>query len=263
MSKTILITGATDGIGLETAKKLVKQGHHVLVHGRSQSKLENVKSELDKNGSSEVYIADLSELVQVKMLAKKVLKQHLTIDVLINNAGVFKLANPIARNGLDQRFLVNTIAPYLLTRELLDFFSDQGRVINISSAAQSPVDIQALAGEVALDDSDAYAQSKLAITMWSFYMAKKYCSPSFIAVNPASFLGSKMVKEAYGSQGKDLSIGADILVAASTSDEFSNVSGKYYDNDIQEFANPNREALDDSKNAELVRQVDMLIQRFG
>ena len=135
--------------------------------------------------------------------------------MLINNAGIFKTPEPITQDGLDVRFAVNTIAPYLLTQKLLPLLGASGRVINLSSAAQSPVDPEALAGRVRLsDDLTTYAQSKLALTMWSRSMALslKDEGPVIIAVNPGSLLGTKMVKEGFGMAGNDIRIGADILI---------------------------------------------------
>lgn len=132
MSKKILITGATDGIGFETAKKLVKQGHRLLLHGRNSKKLQKVEEELSKFGSIESYLADLSDLSAVRSFAKAVKKRHQSLDVLLNNAGVFKTSNPLTPDGLDVRFVVNTIAPYSLTKELLSLMRSSGRVINVS-----------------------------------------------------------------------------------------------------------------------------------
>ena len=111
MGKTILLTGATDGIGYQTAEKLLGEDHRVLAHGRNPAKLDKVQSELGSVGTIETFSADLSELSQVKRMADEIKLKHTGIDVLIKNAGVFKLKNPLAENGLDQRFLVNTIAP--------------------------------------------------------------------------------------------------------------------------------------------------------
>ncbi|MCU7375695.1 hypothetical protein PEC18_33985 [Paucibacter sp. O1-1] len=91
-------------------------------------------------------------------------------------------------------------------------------------------------------DGAVYAQSKLAISMWSVHLATIFISEhrctAFIAVNPASFLGSKLVKEAYGMAGADLNIGADILCRAALSDEFAQASGRYFDNDQGQFTQP-------------------------
>lgn len=259
MTKTILITGSTDGIGLLTAKSLAAQGHTVLVHGRSEKKLQAAASEI--GGQTETYCADLSSLDNVKQLAASVAENHQSLDVLINNAGVFKLPTPRMSDGFDLRMIVNTVAPYLLTKLLLPLMPNDGRVINLSSAAQAPVDLRAFTNTARLGDNEAYAQSKLALTMWSMALAAALGpdKPAIIAVNPASFLASKMVKDAYGVQGNDLSIGADILVRAALSDKFADASGRYFDNDQGRFSNPHPDALDPSKNALIVQAIEAIL----
>ncbi len=262
--KTILITGATDGIGLETAKMLVSLGQNVLLHGRSPAKLEKVESALSaaaEGGQIQSYVADLSRMADVVALAKAVSEQHNKLDVLINNAGVYSTPNPITPEGLDVRFAVNTVAPYLLTKRLLPLLGASARVVNLSSAAQAPVSPDALAGRGRLPDGAAYAQSKLAITMWSTHMAHtlKDDGPAFIAVNPRSMLGSKMVKQAYGVAGGDLRIGADILCRAALADEFAAASGQYFDNDIGQFASPHPDALNSQKCEAIVRDIETVL----
>jgi len=139
MSKTILITGATDGIGLEAAKRLAREGHRVLVHGRSKDKLDAACSAI--GGTSQGYLADLSLSQDVSGLTRAIRRDHARIDVLINNAGVLKAPETITPGGLELRFMVNTIAPYMLTQGLLDLIPTEGRIINLSSAAQAPVDV--------------------------------------------------------------------------------------------------------------------------
>ena len=143
-------------------------------------------------------------------------EKHGELDVLINNAGVFRTSETRTLDGLDLRFAVNTIAPYLLTKRLLPLFGPSARVINLSSAAQSPVDPKALAGQGRLPDMETYAQSKLALTMWSRSMALSLGDhgPVIFAVNPGSMLGTKMVKQGFGVAGNDIRKGADILVRA-------------------------------------------------
>ncbi|MDF1737888.1 MAG: SDR family NAD(P)-dependent oxidoreductase [Verrucomicrobiales bacterium] len=264
MKKTILITGSTDGIGLETARRLAAEGHHLLLHGRNPAKLEETQETLSAiSGSEEIetFRADFSRLAEVGELAEAITEKHERIDVLINNAGVLKTPNPIAENGLDMRFVVNTIAPWLLTRRLLPIIPDSGRIVNLSSAAQDRVDLAAMRGERKLDDMSAYSQSKLAITMWTRVLAKELGmnGPVVVAVNPGSLLASKMVKEGFGMAGKDLGIGADILRRAALSDEFMNASGQYFDNDAQRFADPHPDALDDERCAEVVREIESLV----
>ncbi|TKB10786.1 SDR family NAD(P)-dependent oxidoreductase [Desulforhopalus sp. IMCC35007] len=265
MQKTILITGSTDGIGLETARMLVSLGHKVLVHGRSAAKLAAVEQKLlaiaNASGQVESYVADLSVMANVETLAKVVAQKHKELDVLINNAGVYGVVENVTKEGLDTRFAVNTIAPYLLTKRLLPLLGRSGRVINLSSAAQFPVDLQALVGRAELSDGAGYAQSKLAITMWSRSMALSLGEggPAIIAVNPRSMLGSKMVKEAYGVAGSDLRIGAEILCRAALSGAFAAASGRYFDNDIGQFTSPHPDALDPQKCEALVGTIETIL----
>ena len=263
MQKTILITGSTDGIGLETAKMLVSQEHHVLLHGRNSAKLEAVKRKLSSSGGRvESYVADLSSLANVEAFARSLAQKHNKLDVLINNAGVYNAKNPITPDDLDIRFAVNAIAPYLLTQQLLPLLGTSGRVINLSSAAQSPVDLNALAGQASLSDGEAYAQSKLALTMWSRSLALslKGKGPAIIAVNPGSLLDSKMVKQAFGVAGRDIRVGAEVLCRAALSDEFSAASGQYFDNDKGQFASPHPDALNSKKSEELMRTIEAIIE---
>jgi len=234
-SKIILITGATDGIGLETARKLKSLGHQLIVHGRSAEKLEKVAAELDADSVR----ADLSNLSKVREMADSLLEKYDKIDVLINNAGVLKTPNTITDEGYDIRYVVNTFAPYLLTKKLLPLLKN-GRIINLSSAAQASVDFEAMLGKVKMTDFEAYAQSKLAITMWSRYLAHqlKDEDTTVIAVNPASLLGTKMVKEGFNTNGNDINIGVNILTSLSLDEEHLNHSGEYYDNDNQRYAPP-------------------------
>lgn len=265
MAKTILITGSTDGIGLEAAKALYSQGHHVLLHGRNPTKLkasERTLSELPGDGRVESYLADLSRMADVDALASAIARTHKQLDVLINNAGVFRTTDTFTDDGLDIRFAVNTFAPYLLTQKLLPLLGPAARVVNLSSAAQSPVDLEALAGRTKIPDQlNTYAQSKLALTMWSHAMADapKNNGLVIVAVNPGSLLATKMVKEGFGMAGNDIRIGADILVRAALADEFADASGKYFDNDKDQFASPHPDALDRQKCQDVVRVVGMVL----
>ena len=138
-------------------------------------------------------------------------------------------------------------------------------MVNLSSAAQSPVDPKALAGQVSLPDGAAYAQSKLALTMWSRSLALslKDQGPAIIAVNPGSMLGSKMVKQAFGVAGGDIRIGAEILSRAALADEFAAAPGQYFDNDSGQFASPHPDALDPRKSQCIVRVNETVLAGEG
>lgn len=261
MPKTILITGATGGIGLETAKLLVQDGHTVLVHGRSADKLDAARTAI--GGTTQGYLADLSRTADVVTLADDIIRDHAHIDVLINNAGVLKAPQTVTPDGLDLRFMVNTIAPYLLTKRLLPLMGNDGRIINLSSAAQAPVDLAALKGGVTLGDMDAYAQSKLAITMWSQHLAAALAGgPSVLSVNPGSLLATNMVKEGFGIAGNDIGIGATILYRAAIDPEFAKVSGCYFDNDAGAFGQPHYDTTDPVKVSAVMQAVDAITSKL-
>ena len=261
--KTILLTGATDGIGLETAKSLAEGGHTLLIHGRNEQKLFNVVEQLkaiSPQASIFSYQADLSEFSQVNSLIKQINDEHQSLDVIINNAGVFKTSSKFNSAGLDVRFVVNTLSPIHLATSLMPLLTDTARIVNLSSAAQAPVNLAALTGSEQLsDDFQAYAQSKLALTMWSQEFAKQIKSEQIVvAVNPGSLLASKMVKEGFGLQGNDLSIGSDILIRAALSDEFEKKSGLYFDNDNKMFTLPHPDAQNETQCSALLSALNSM-----
>ena len=263
-ARTVLLTGATDGLGLATALRLAAGGHTLLLHGRSKKKLAAAATAVravDGAGRVETYRADLSDLAQVSQMAAEVRAAESRIDVLINNAGVLKTSQPRTESGHDVRFVVNTLAPALLTRELLPLVPPEGRLVHLSSAAQAAVNIAALEGEGELDDMDAYAQSKLALTMWSQALAAELGpdGPVSVAVNPGSLLATKMVREGFGVSGSSVEQGTDILTRAAFSDEFADASGRYFDNDSGSFASPHPAASKSKTVAAVVGTIESLI----
>ena len=264
MPKTILITGSTDGIGLVAARKLAEAGHTILLHGRTPTKLARVKAELAGSTSQDRvfgYIADLSLMANVKQLAAQIREAHPRVDVLINNAGVYRIGARTTEEGIDVRFAVNTFAPYLLAKLLMDIIPADGRVVNLSSAAQAAVDVRGFTGAVHYADGNAYAQSKLALTMWTSTLARRVGDdgPLVVSVNPGSMLATKMVKEAYGVHGADINIGANILVRAALSEDFEGRSGQYFDNDRRRFAPPPPAAQDPTRCAEITASIDTIL----
>ncbi|GAB2519988.1 SDR family NAD(P)-dependent oxidoreductase [Microbulbifer agarilyticus] len=264
MTKRILITGSTDGIGLETAKLFAKNGHEVILHGRTQEKLaaaEDAIKVITPDAVISGFIADFSSVPAVNAFADEILSHFDHIDVLINNAGIFRTNHTTTADGLDIRFAVNTIAPWVLTQRLLPILGKTGRVVNLTSAAQAGVDADGFLGKKPLDAMDAYSQSKLALIQWSRYLANALGGegPVIIPVNPGSLLATKMVKEGFGVPGKSTSIGAQVLVDAALSDTFANKSGRYFDNDVGQFADPHPSALDEAQVQETMRILKSLV----
>jgi len=268
MNKTILITGSTDGIGKLIALKLAKEGHTIYVHGRNDAKLQTVISEMKEasnNNNIKGFVADFSDLEAVSKMAKQMNAEVPKIDVLINNAGIFKSKISQNKNGLDIRMVVNYLAPYVLTNAILPILknSEAPRIINLSSAAQSPVSEAVLTGKEQQSENATYAQSKLALTMWSFNLAKKEPTITVIAVNPGSLLNTKMVKEAYGEHWSPAEKGVNILYDLALSETYKNDSGKYFDNDKGEekgyFSPAHQDAYVESKIEKLLRITESLI----
>ncbi|MDF9797067.1 NAD(P)-dependent dehydrogenase (short-subunit alcohol dehydrogenase family) [Catalinimonas alkaloidigena] len=262
--KTIFITGSTDGIGKLTAIQLAKDGQHLLLHGRNSEKLQKTVAEikaLSDNESISGFVSDLSDFGSIKKVTTALIDQISKIDVLINNAGVFKSSVHPIQKGLDLRFAVNFFAPYLLTHELIPILkkSSSPRVINVSSAAQSSVSLAALKGDETLSAQETYAQSKLALTMWSFHLAQTLDFLNVIAVNPGSLLNTKMVQEAYGQFWSSADKGAEILYDLAISDQYSKSSGKYFDNDTGDFSEAHKDAYNQNMIARLIAETDKIL----
>jgi NAD(P)-dependent dehydrogenase (short-subunit alcohol dehydrogenase family) len=264
MQKTILVTGSTDGIGKLTAIKLAGDGHAVYLHGRNRQKLDatipEIKS-ITRNEKIDGFVSDLSDVGAVEKMAGQINNDLPHLDILINNAGIFKSAVSRNQKGMDIRFAVNYLAPYLLTEKLIPLMKKgtHPRIINLSSAAQSAVSGDALCGRVNLSDQEAYAQSKLALTMWSFYLAEKLPEVAVIAVNPGSLLNTKMVAQAYGRSWSSAYKGADILYDLAVSEGYNGITGRYFDNDIGDFAQAHPDAYSEIKIDQLIQTTRNLI----
>jgi len=262
--KTILITGSTDGIGKLTAIKFAKEGNTVFVHGRNKEKLNYVISEIkDASGNQNIdgFVADFSDLEAVSKMAEDIKSKISKLDILINNAGIFKTSAVSKFKGFDIRFVVHYLAPYVLTNEILSVLQngEQTRIVNLSSAAQSHVSDATLAGISMHAASEAYAQSKLALTMWSFAFAKANPEITTIAVNPGSSLNTKMAKEAYGQHWSPAEKGVKILYDLAISHEHENDSGKYFDNDKGTFSKAHPDAYDEKLINKLLTTTDNLL----
>ena len=170
---TILVTGATDGLGRRVAQELARRGATVLVHGRSPERLEDTLEELRGQMSTEKvgsYVADFSSLAAVRDLADRILSEYDRLDVLVNNAGIIVQEHKESEDGYELTFAVNYLSHFLLTSLLLPLLKDSApaRVVNVASAAQSPIDFDDPMLERGYDAMRAYSQSKLAQIMFTF-----------------------------------------------------------------------------------------------
>jgi len=264
MKRTILITGSTDGIGKLAAVKLAKKGHQIYLHGRNSEKLELVISEIKEatnNENIKGFVADFSDLEAVKKMAQQINEEVSKLDVLINNAGVFNSPNTQNDAGLDMRYVVNYFAPYLLTNELLPLLKKGtgSRIINLSSAAQNPVSYEALTGKEIQPERTTYGQSKLALTMWSFDLAKREKNITVIPVNPGSLLNTKLVQEAFGRHFDEVNKGSDILYELAEDEKHQSMSGKYFDNDRGVYGRAHEDAYNPKLILQLVETTKQLL----
>ncbi len=264
--KKILITGSTDAIGKLAAIKLAQAGHDIYLHGRNPDKVKAVVEEIKSVSSNEKvkgFIADFSNLQAVRGMALEIRSQLSELDVLINNAGVFNSTATTNEQGFDLRYVVNYFAPFVLTQELLPLLKQAKvpRLINLSSAAQSPISYPTLLGEQQQSSRATYAQSKLALTMWSFYLAKVEPEITVIAVNPGSLLNTKMVQEAFGQFWSSADKGGDILCELAIGQKYQGISGQYFDNDAGGFGKAHASAYQEEEIRKLMEVTVEVLER--
>jgi retinol dehydrogenase 14 len=178
-SRTVLVTGASSGIGKATALGLARMDAHVAIVGRDPERTEAAARDIRAVGSSavDVFIADLSSQAEVRRLAAEALQRLPRIDVLINNVGGYWNSRHVTADGLERTFAVNHLAPFLLTSLLLGRIKQNApaRVITVSSNAHRTgrIDFDDLQGERSYSGSRAYDQSKLANVLFAYELARR------------------------------------------------------------------------------------------
>ena len=234
--KTILVTGATDGIGKQTALELARQGARLLLHGRDARRGAAVVEEISRatgNSKLEFYLADLSSQKQIRDLADEIRRRHARLDVLLNNAGVYRKERTLSEDGLEMTFAVNHLAPFLLTNLLLDLLlkSAPARIITVSSVAyqSARLDFENLQGEKKYHPWGAYAISKLGNILFTFKLAEMLegANVTANALHPGT-VSTKLLLEAFGSTGASVEKGAETSVFLASSPEVEGVSGRYF-----------------------------------
>jgi retinol dehydrogenase-12 len=244
--KICLITGATSGIGYETALGLARREFDLILVGRNQNKCKKVKNKIfHQAGNSNVdyFVADLSDKGQIQKLAGQIRNQYNNIDVLVNNAGAYFLKRFETIDGYEMSFALNHLNYFLLTNLLIDTLVNAApsRIINVSSVAHKR-------GNIHFDDIhfksgyngfDAYAQSKLANILFTKALAKRLKDQNITvnALHPGNVASSfgknnglirywvkRLIKRNFISSAK----GAETTIYLATSDEVSDVTGEYF-----------------------------------
>jgi NAD(P)-dependent dehydrogenase (short-subunit alcohol dehydrogenase family) len=238
---TVLVTGATDGLGRGLARELAAAGATVLVHGRDPARIAAALEEIRRATGSErlrAYRADLASLEEVRRLADELTEREERLDVLVNNAGIGAGARgstrrELSRDGHELRLAVNHLAPFLLTLRLLDLLRRSGpaRVVNVSSAGQQRLDLDDLMLERGYDGLRAYCQSKLAQVMFTLELAGRVpaAEVAVTALHPASLMPTKMVDETFGYTLSTLEEGVEATRRLALAPELAGVSGHYFD----------------------------------
>jgi NAD(P)-dependent dehydrogenase (short-subunit alcohol dehydrogenase family) len=240
----VLVTGATDGVGRALAIQLAREGHEVLVHGRSE---ERIAQTLELVPGARAYRADLASLDQVRALAADVLEHEDRLDVLVNNAGI---GNSVpgggqrqeSEDGHELRFAVNYLAGYLLARELLPLLerSAPARIVNVASAGQMPIDFDDVMLERDYDGVRAYCQSKLAQIMHAFDLSERLAAGvTMTALHPSTYMPTKILS---ASPASTIEEGMEAVRRLAVDPELEGVTGRYFN--VQREAEANEQAYD-------------------
>jgi NAD(P)-dependent dehydrogenase (short-subunit alcohol dehydrogenase family) len=267
--QTVLVTGATSGLGRHLVQQLAAAGADVVAHGRDIERLRRARDEIRDATGREVHIiqADLADLTQIHRLADEVLDRCPQLHALVNNAGVGFGApgsgREVSADGIELRFAVNHLASYLLARRLADrlISSAPARIVQVASAGQLALDPDDPFTEHHYDGVTAYRRSKLAQVMASFDLAADLVGTgvSVNAVHPATFMDTAMVREAGQTPSSSVEEGVDAVWWLLTDPDLDWVSGHYFEG--TKDAQPDLQADDPAARAWLRRLSDSLIAR--
>jgi len=265
--RVALITGATNGVGRVVAERLGAQGWHVLVHGRDRGRGEQVVSEIQaRGGSARFHEADLASMSAVRQLAEDVMKEHPGLHLLINNAGI-GFGRPDAQreqsqDGLELRFAVNYLAPFLLTHRLLPALLEAApsRVVNVASIGQEELDFDDLQMVHGYSGVQAYCRSKLALIMFTFDLAAELqrLDVTVNALHPATLMNTFMVQESQWQPRSTVDEGADAIMNLAVGD-LQGRTGEFFDQ--RRPARALRQAYDPSARERLQQVANQLTTR--
>ncbi len=234
-SKTVLITGSTDGVGRYVAERLAAEGWRVIVHGRDRIRGEAVVERIAKRGGeARLLTADLASLAEVRSLADAVLRDEAGLDALVNNAGIGTSGSrrELSVDGFELRFAVNYLAGFLLTRLLLPLLEARksARIVNVSSAGQQAIDFSDVMLTHGYSGVRAYCQSKLAQILFTFDLARELAG-SGVTVNclhPATYMDTTMVRLSGAQPISTVEQGGAAILQLVESEALAGGSGLYF-----------------------------------
>jgi NAD(P)-dependent dehydrogenase (short-subunit alcohol dehydrogenase family) len=241
VEQSILVTGATDGLGRGLAADLARRGAAVVLHGRDDARGEAAIREIaEETGSDRLswHRADFDSLAEVRALAEALEGEVERLDCLVNNAGIGtnlpgEGERMESRDGHELRFQVNYLSGFLLSRLLVPLLvrSAPARVVNVSSAGQMPIDFDDVMLERGYSGVRAYCQSKLAQVMLTFDLAARLETDGVTAncLHPATYMPTKMVFAARGSAVSSLEEGVEATLRLIADPALDGVSGRYFD----------------------------------
>jgi NAD(P)-dependent dehydrogenase (short-subunit alcohol dehydrogenase family) len=266
--KVCLVTGATSGIGLVTARELARQGARVVIVGRDQGRCDAAVAQARAaGGEAEALLADLSSLEQTHALAGQFRERHGRLDVLVNNAGGIWLRRELTVDGLERTFAVNHLAPFLLTHRLLDLLraSAPSRVVNVSSRAhrKATLDFDNLQGERSYGGWRQYCRTKLMNLLFTYELARRLAGtgvtanalhPGWVATGFGGGNGLRgwLLRTAarYFAIGPEK--GARTVIYLASSPDVVGVSGRYF---VEEREAPSSPASHDEQTARRLWEV--------
>lgn len=252
--KTVLITGATDGLGRLVAHRAAEAGAALILHGRNVEKGKTVMHEIKSSSGNEnifYYNADFSSLAEVKSFGEEVLANHGELHVLINNAAIGggpkgSQQRELSKDGYELRFAVNYLSHFLLTQKLLPLLisSAPARIVNIASIGQSPLHFNDINLEKRYESFDAYAKSKLAQIIFGFELAEKLKDKDVTvnSLHPATLMNTNMVHDFFGRVNSTVEEGAEVVEYVAFAEETKEITGAYF-NQLKE-AKANAQAYD-------------------
>jgi len=260
MSKTILITGSTDGIGKQTAIEFAKHGESVIIHGGNEKRVGDTLSEIRNlvpGAQLSGYTADLSSLKQTLAFSEQLNRDFQKIDILFNNAAVFAHEFEQTEDGYELCFQVNHLSHNLLTLKVMNLLQagTESRVVNVSSMIHAAsIDFDKLQTAEKYNGSQTYALTKLCNILFTNKLEREFGGKGvrFYALHPG-VIETKLLNSAW-SGGMPVSEGAKNMIYAGTAPALATLSGVYVESGRPVQSNPityNTEAQDTLWNMSL------------